>query len=373
MKPISDRPVAHKQARNDSLAALYEDMRLENLAPTWRDVQQFMTSEPRASYRPWLWEWDAVMALLARAGDLVTLAVGSERRSMEHVNPDLTATYSATHTLATAVQLVKAGERAPLHRHSAAAVRFVAKSDGGNVFTSVEGERLRMEENDLILTPAGAWHEHVNESNSDIIWFDVLDFPLVNLLQASYFESAGEALPPPRAEGFSARRLGNYRPAGWQSYPHAFSVMRYPWSEMKRALLAERDEAGSPYDGICLEYIDPATGGSTLPTISCRAQLLPCGRRLQARRTSSSSVYLVLAGSGCTIVNGLRFDWKKGDVLAIPIWSWYEHIVGPEDALLFSATDEPVLRKLGLFREEAFSAGSGHQDVTATFDPGAIL
>ena len=154
---------------NTALDALHRDMAAANMAPTWKYVSDFVAKEPRVGFRPWLWRWNDVLPLLMRAGELITPERGAERRSMEHVNPDLRGGYSTSHTIATAFQLVRAGEHAPAHRHAAAAIRFAARSKGGAVYTRVQGERLMMEENDLLLTPAGTWHEHANETGDDIV------------------------------------------------------------------------------------------------------------------------------------------------------------------------------------------------------------
>lgn len=336
------------------------------MAPTWKYVSEFVAREPRVSYRPWLWRWDDVLPLLMRAGDLITPERGAERRSMEHVNPDLGFAYSTSHTIATAVQLVRAGERAPAHRHAAAAIRFAARSAGGSVYTKVEGEKLMMEENDLLLTPAGTWHEHANETAHDIVWLDALDFPLVNLLQASVFEP-GEADGSAERDDASADRWGKYRPTGWGRLPEGQPVVRYPWVEMHTELLKRRDQQGSPYDGILLEYVNPMSSGPTLPTLSCRAQLLRAGERTRAHRATSSTVYFVIAGEGSTVIDGIRFDWGRGDVFVAPTWTWHEHHASAGEALLFSITDQPVLQTLGLYREQPHSTNDGHQAVRSMF------
>ncbi|MGE0503417.1 MAG: cupin domain-containing protein [Rhizobiaceae bacterium] len=353
--------------KNDSLEQLHADLEAAHMAPTWKYIADFVSREPRKSYRPWLWKWDDVIPLLMRAGDLVTPERGAERRSMEHVNPDLGFSYSASHTLATAVQLVRAGERAPAHRHMAAAIRFAAKSRGGAVYTQVQGEKLRMEENDLILTPSWSWHEHANETEHDIVWLDALDFPLVNLMQASIFEPGETGPVPERPSDFSERRLSNFRPTGWGEYPDPFPVLRYPWREMHAALVAEREADGSPFDGVIMEYVNPTDSGPTLPTMSCRAQLLRRGEATLAHRSSSSTIYYVISGSGSTVIDGTRFEWGSGDVFVIPNWMWHEHVNGGEESFLFSVTDEPVMRRLGMYREQALAENEGRQTVTGTF------
>lgn len=351
------------------LELLHEEIAHANMTPTWKYVSDFVSKEPRTSYRPWLWKWDDVVPLLIRAAEFITPERGAERRSMEHVNPDLKPFYSTSHTLATAFQLVRPGEFAPAHRHMAGAIRFAARSKGGAVYTRVQGERLMMEENDLLLTPAWSWHEHSNETDEDIIWLDALDFPLVNLMQASVFEPGEGEVAPHRPDSYTRQRLGLYRPAGWGAYPEPQPVMRYPWVEMKQALRDLSAEEGSRYDGILLEYVNPQTSGPTLPTISCRAQLLRKGEATAAHRATTSTVYYVISGTGRTVIDGTAFDWEPGDVFVVPNWAWHEHATPEGDAYLFSVTDEPVMRMLGMYREQDHEKmiGTPHQAVTGTF------
>ena len=355
----------------DPLDKLHDDMEAARLVPTWKYVSEFVAVRPKVTYRPYLWRWGEVLTYLYRAGELITPERGAERRSMEHTNPDLRAQFTTSHTLATAVQLVKAGESAPSHRHMAGAIRFAASSRGGRVFTRVEGEPLMMEENDLLLTPSGMWHEHVNDTAHDIVWLDALDFPLVNLLQASWFEPGDASKPvPPYAEGYTAARLGHGRPVGWGERASGTPRMRYAWSEMHAALDRLRDEVGSPFDGVILEYANPLTAGPTLPTMSCRAQRLKPKEHTRAHRTLTSTIYFVIEGEGTTVIGGTRFDWNKGDVFVVPNWQWHEHLnLQDRPAWLFSVTDQPVMEKLGMYREEAYPDRDGHQEVTGCFSP----
>jgi len=362
--------MSQPRRKHDSLECLHQDMEQAHLIPTWKYVSEFVAASPRVSYQPFLWKWQTVYEHLRRAGELITPARGAERRSMEHVNPDLRAQYTTSHTLATALQLVKAGERAPSHRHQAAAIRFVVQSHGGQVFTRVQGEPLLMEEHDLLLTPLGMWHDHVNDTPHDIIWLDALDYPLVNLLQCSYFEpgEAGHETPAKEA-GYTAKRMGHVRPLGWHAYPEEVPVMRYPWRDTCAALDALRHEPGSPFDGVIVEYINPVTSGPTLPTMSCRAQLLRPGEWCRSQRSTSSKIYYVMRGTGQSIIDGQQFDWEKGDVFVVPNWAWHEHRnPGREDCLLFSVTDQPVMEVLGMYRQEGLR-DDGHQRVTGVFQP----
>ncbi len=101
--------------------------------------------------------------------------------------------------------------------------------------------------------------------------------------------------------------------------------------------------------------------------MSCRAQLLPAGTATQAHRATSSTVYFVIAGDGASVIDGIRFEWNRGDVFVVPNWCWHEHVAGSGDCYLFSVTDEPTMTMLGLYREQAYPDNGGRQDVKTTF------
>jgi gentisate 1,2-dioxygenase len=100
-------------------------------------------------------------------------------------------------------------------------------------------------------------------------------------------------------------------------------------------------------------------------------QLLRPGKRTAAHRHTGSAVYHVVQGEGETVIDGARFAWRKGDIVALPSWALHEHANTSvkEDAVLFSIQDTPVLEALGLYHEEAFAENGGRQNVTSTFKP----
>jgi gentisate 1,2-dioxygenase len=363
--PGAQTPLDHDAA----LEQLHADMAKGNALPTWVYVSKLVTREPVAGYRPYLWKWELFHRFLMRAGELVTPERGSERRSMEHLNPDLVSVSSTSHTIGTAFQLVQPGELAPAHRHTAAAIRFVVQGGGGEVFTTVQGEKLLMEENDLVLTPRWCWHDHANETSRAIIWLDALDYPLVNLLRTSFFEPYPEERQPiTKPVHYTAQRVGLARPA--TPYPEAVPLVRYAWADTAPILESLRGSEGSPYDGLLLEYVNPFTSGPTLPTLGCSVQMLRPGEHTHSHRATTSTVYLVTRGQGYTVIGGQRFDWAKGDVFVVPPWTWHEHAnQAAGDSLLFSVTDRPVLDAFGHYREEALAANDGHQEITSVFEP----
>jgi gentisate 1,2-dioxygenase len=60
-------------------------------------------------------------------------------------------------------------------------------------------------------------------------------------------------------------------------------------------------------------------------------------------------------GAGTTEVEGETFQWRRGDVVVVPGWRQYSHR-SDDGAVLFRASDEPVMRKLGFLREASGAA-----------------
>ncbi len=340
----------------DNLEALYRDMEAENVDALWRREGELLTREPAKTGLPYHWEWEKIESLLLRAGQLVQLGSGGERRVLRLVNPSLEAPASTTHTISSTLQLLLPGESAPLHRHSAAAIRFIISGRGA--FTEVEGERIEMEPGDLILTPNWTWHSHHNPTNEQIIWMDIIDTPMVLRLKAMFFESGRNQQVQEKPVGYTVRRsnkagmirpelLRNAAPVQGGALP-----LIYRWAEVE-PIFQEQGAERSPYDGDLLRYANPLTGDHhTLPTMGCAIQRLHCGEQTLTHRHLSSTVYYVMRGQGMSTVEGKEIRWRQGDVITIPTWAWHSHNADQE-AILFSISDQPAMEKLGWYREEA--------------------
>ena len=126
-----------------------------DLQPLWKMAKQLMPEVPLPTTRPWLWKWDDILPLAKRAGEIITLDRGGDRRVLAFANPGLKGLPFTSTTLWGAVQYLGPRESAPAHRHSPSAIRFVMTGSG--VYTTVNGDAVHMEPGDLILTgtPAG--------------------------------------------------------------------------------------------------------------------------------------------------------------------------------------------------------------------------
>ncbi len=330
----------------------------KQLSGIWRIPAGARPADPQTRVQPYLWKWADIYAGLVQARDQIPLERGqSERRTLRLVNPGMPEIEMASHTLMFAFQLIQPGEVAPPHRHTMAAIRFILQGKGA--YTNVDRQKMAMEEGDLILTPQWSWHEHAHEGEEPVIWIDGLDVPFIQSLQLISFEPYPEKRMPTQETRYDASAYGLARPiAGAQAKPPA--PLHYRWRDIAPALGRLAEGPPNPFEGYAMEYVNPLTGGPTLPTMSCWIQLLKPGQRTQSHRHTSTVLYHAFRGSGTTIIDGRPFDWEKGDTFVLPLWHWHEHAntSATEDAILFSMNDAPVLEPFGLYREQA--GGAAH-------------
>jgi gentisate 1,2-dioxygenase len=302
---------------------------------------------------PQLWRWAEIEPLLERSAEFVAPGEGTERRILRLANAGVPERTS-THTLSVAVQILLPGEVAPAHRHTPNALRFMLRGQGA--YTTVDGDKCVMKPGDLVLTPTPMLHDHGNEGNEPVIWFDGLDSPIVRYLEVLTQERHAEERQPVQAlPGISERRYGapGLRPAGAQPAAGPGRLIHYRWETAFAALARLSEVDASPCDDVMMEYVDPATGGPVFPTMGCYIQLLRPGIHTASHRQTSSAVYHVVRGAGSTLIEGVRYQWRQGDFLAIPPLARHEHAnETPAPPILFSLQDVPLLSSLGLYREE---------------------
>lgn len=339
-------------------ADFYQKLDQLHLLHHWAEESETRRAQsPHATAIPWLWKWSEVRPQILRAVDLVS-PENVERRVLGLVNSKLRelGKSGATPTLTAALQLIMPGEVAISHHHTPAALRVII--EGRGAYTAVDGERCWMEPGDLILTPAWTYHDHKHEGKGPMIWLDGLDVPLIRSVDSNFFEryTGQKQQPITHPDGASTRRFvsAGLRPAAFKWDKTYSPLTHYPWERTERALQAMVEEEASLFDDIYLEYVNPLTGAAVMPSIGCYAQRLRPGVQTRSHRHSSSAVYCIFRGSGYTVIEGERFEWSQGDVLALPGWCWHAHSNGSEttDAYLISFTDEPLLKYLGIHREQ---------------------
>ncbi|MFG1928518.1 cupin domain-containing protein [Cryptosporangium sp. NPDC048952] len=341
---------------DSDLAALYAGLEAADLQPLWTITDELLTPEPRPAAVPWLWPASTMKPLAREAIRLVPVERGGERRVLALANPGLGGRPYAVGTLWGALQCLGPREVAPAHRHTPSAIRFVL--EGAGVWTTVDGDACDMGPGDLVLTPSMQWHDHTNAGDSEMFWFDGLDLPIVQALDGVFFEpwpGPGSSQSPATEHNRSETRYRARYTDG--SVTDALSaqpsdLLIYRWAETDAQL--ERLARASDDALIAVEYTDPRTGASVLPTLGCAVHRVR-GRSAPVRR-AGNAVYVVFRGAGESVVGGRRFAWEPGDMFAVPSWAAVEH--ASDGADLFVLSDEPVLRALGLNRRQIVVEGA---------------
>lgn len=337
-------------ALNAERQGFYDTIDAAHCTPLWEVLHGVITALPNTPCLPHLWRWQQMWPWLQQAGQLIT-AKEAERRVLVLENPGLRGRTRITHSLYAGLQLIMPHESAPSHRHTQSALRLVLHGHGA--YTSVGGEKVTMSVGDFIITPSWVFHEHGNPSAEPMVWLDGLDVPIVELLDAQFMEK-GEREPQPvqSVAGTNLARFGaTMKPVQYRSRSRTSPLFWYPYSRTREALEVLRvgDEPHACW-GHKLQYTNPVTGGSAMPTIGTFMQLLPAGFRGKPYRSTDSTVYAVVAGSGCCTVGETTLTFGPKDVFVCPSWMAYR-LEADADCVLFSFSDRPVQQALDLWRE----------------------
>ncbi|MEX0317074.1 MAG: cupin domain-containing protein [Ruegeria sp.] len=325
-----------------------DEMDRAGVAPLWPMMRNVLPhGAPQPVTRPGHWTYGALRPLLLRAGEL-TPVEKAERRVLVLSDPGRgVGAMQTTSTIYLGIQLLLPGESAPAHRHTPSAVRIVVEGTGG--YTVVDGERLPMEEGDLVLTPCGEWHDHGHDGDEPVIWLDALDLPLFVYLEGSYaIEGELQAQrnrPDASQVEYRAAGLAPTRRPGQR--PRRYPMLRYPWTRTEAALR----QVTIYGEGVAeLDYINPETGEDVLPALGFTAMMLQAGQTHAPPLRSSSFAFHVVRGEGETVVNGKVIQWGPKDTFTAPVFADISHSAGTE-AFLIRIHDRPLQDKLGYYEE----------------------
>ncbi len=142
-------------------------------------------------------------------------------------------------------------------------------------------------------------------------------------------------------------------PVDWEPQTRTSPVFHYPYARSRETL--DRLARGGPLHparGIKMQFTNPATGGYAMPTIGAFIQLLPKGFRGTAERVTDGTIHHVVEGTGRTTIGDRTFEWRERDVFVAPSWLPVSH-EADDEAVLFSYSDRPVQKALGLWRSAA--------------------
>jgi gentisate 1,2-dioxygenase len=339
------------------LRALYQGFEAQHLMPLWTQLGDLMPRHPKPKAVAHVWKWADLLPLAQKAGELVPVGRGGERRAIGLANPGLGGHAYVSPTLWAAIQYLGPRETAPEHRHSQNAFRFVVEGEG--VWTVVNGDPVRMSRGDLLLTPGWHFHGHHNDTDRPMAWIDGLDIPFAQQNDVGFFEFGSDRVTDYATPRFSrGERLWCHpglRPLSGLRDTVASPIGAYRWEHTDRALAEQLllEEEGQPatveQGHAAIRYVNPTTGGDVMSTIRCEFHRLRAGTETPIRREVGSSVFQVFDGKGTAEIGGVTHKLDIGDMFVIPSWiPWSLQAETQFD--LFRFSDAPIMERLNFMR-----------------------
>lgn len=320
-KETMTAPTIEQVLATTNLDELYPVLSALHMTPGWHKKRASLWTAPRTEFCPLHWRYDIGRIALDQAGRWIGTDL-AERRNYLLFNPVGDNDYDTVRTLVVAFQMIKPGEYARAHWHTPNAMRLILDASPG-CYTVVNGVKLPMCTGDFLLTPGGCWHSHYNEGDTNAYWIDVLDVPLVHLLEPMFFEVSPDLTQRVESE-----------PA---DHPYYF-----PPANTMPAL-----KAVPAINGVKRLELDTQ---AHIPTVAIAYFELAAGSRRDFGRNTANRIFAVISGRGVARVGELTVEWMRGDVIAVP--SWAEHEISAHgDSVLLEVSDLPVMRKLGFYRE----------------------
>lgn len=337
--------------RLEDLPQEYRDeLMRQNLVPLWPSLRTLLPPlVPARQTQPTHWSYAALRKLLMQAGEWTPIEK-AERRVLVLANPGHgLENMKASPAIYLGVQLLKAGEYAPSHRHSPNAARMVIEGEGA--CTTVDGEVATMQRGDLILTPTGLWHEHEHAGTEPVIWLDVLDLPIIHYAETSYLIEEGLSQSSKPSHGERSYARGGVVPtAAFERSNKAYPMLRYPWSEVRTSLLALAADQPD-LDAVQVTYVNPETGRDAQNNLGFHALMLRPGQNLRLPVRSPACVFHIIEGGMEVAFGKQTFELVQSDTCCVPGYTpvTLRNCCSEQPSFVFIADESPLHRKLGVY------------------------
>ncbi len=258
------------------------------------------------------------------------------------------------------LEVLKPGEETVAVRHNSTQINFCIRGAGTTV---VGGRRIDYGQYDTWNFPSMATYRHINASKDVHVRLCYTNAPLLEKLnihvveenpQDTHLHAVEEEKKPAAASGTVPRvvPLGDDG-AFLMPYevlinpdPVESKVLHWPWTGLK----AELDKLGSldkNYRGRRLYMMwNKATGrhNGITPNFFATITIRPPGIIDRPHRHTSAAVNYYFAGTGYSVVEKKRYDWKAGDLmLSAPGWGVHNHASNDQPVYELTVQDQPLM------------------------------
>lgn len=257
--------------------------------------------------------------------------------------------------------VLKPGERTKPIRHNVSLMNFCI---GGRGTAIVEGKRIQFSQYDAWNIPPWSVYQHLNDSEGLQVRLMYSNSALLEKLNVHIVEEEPkeQALEPQEDDDERQPNPFGTQPLtddGAFIMPYEklinpdvvrMEALHWPWTKVKEQL-DKLVALGGSYVGRRLYLLyNPATGrtNGTSHTFFATICLRPANIVDKPHRHTASAINYFFKGSGSSVIEGQRFEWKAGDLmLTAPGWAIHNHSSHGEDVYELTIQDSPLQIAMG--------------------------
>ncbi len=340
----------------------------ENVAPRLRPgreakrraytfVDRTGAAEPRHKpYEPVVITREEIEAEVERLASLPPPANG--RRASLIVNPTSGVGQGLAPGTAVSLNVLKPGERTRPIRHNASLINFCIRGRGNAI---VDEKRINFTQYDAWNIPPWSIYQHVNDTDELQVRLTYSNSALLEKLNVHVVEDdpLTPSLSPPGGERVLDDGTFRLTDEGAFVMPYEklinpdvvrMEALHWPWLKVKEQL-DKLTALGKSYVGRRLYLLyNPATGrtNGTSHNFFATICLRPANIVDRPHRHTASAINYFFRGSGSSVIEGKRYDWKAGDLmLTAPGWAIHNHSSHGEDVYELTIQDSPLQIAMG--------------------------
>lgn len=283
------------------------------------------------------------------------------RRQVQFVHPSANpATPGLNPGVRVTLDVLLPGEETTPIRHNSTQVNFCIRGRGTTI---VGGKQIRFQQYDVWNHPSYLPYRHINDAHELQVRLTYSNAPLLEMLRVHLVEEdppltadialvqAKHAQDSRRASPFGTFAIDA---DGAQLMPYETLIsppamdskaLHWPWATVKHNL-DQLVALGQDYVGrrLYLMY-NPLTGraNGTTPNFFATITIRPPKIIDRPHRHVSSAINYYFAGSGYSVVDGQRYEWKAGDLMvSAPGWAVHNHASYDEPVYELTVQDQPL-------------------------------
>lgn len=317
------------------------------------------SANPAKEWPPVLITRETINSEIERLADLTRPDNG--RRQVQFIHPSANPdTPGLNPGVRLTMEVLLPGEETTRIRHNSTQVNFCIRGRGATI---VAGKQIRFKQYDVWNHPSFIPYRHVNDSDELHVRFTYSNAPLLEMLKVHLVEEN----PPLTAEievVDTAKTASNRGGSPYGTFPIdddgallmpyetlisppsvESKALHWPWETVQENL-DKLAALGKQYIGrrLYLMY-NPMTGRSngTTPSFFATITIRPPNIIDRPHRHVSAAINYYFRGSGYSVVEGNRYEWRSGDLMvSAPGWAVHNHASYGDPVYELTVQDQPL-------------------------------